>query len=229
MATPPATRADSTTDTLHGVAIADPYRWLEHETAPDVQAWMQAQDDHTRAVLNGLPGRDELAAKLRALFYYDAVSAPSHCKGRYFYTRKLANQEKSIVYWKVGKTGAEQVLLDPNTWSSDGSAGLKGWWPSRDGKLVAYSKSEHNSDETVTYIRDVDAGKDLPDVILGTKYSGASWTPDGKGFYYTWVPPLSDTVSVADRPGFAIYAISRPALAGRRRRSPNVSHVTVRF
>ena len=199
----PATRREDIVENLHGQQVADPYRWLEDEKQPEVAAWMDAQDDFARAQLAALPGRDRIAARLKEVFYYDALGAPTHRKGRYFYTRKLANQEKSIVYWKVGKTGAEQVLLDPNTWSSDGSAGLKGWWPSRDGKLVAYSKSEHNSDETVTYIRDVDAGKDLPDVILGTKYSGASWTPDGKGFYYTWVPPLSDTVSVADRPGFA--------------------------
>jgi prolyl oligopeptidase len=199
----PATRRDDIVDELHGQPVADPYRWLEDEKQPEVAAWMDAQDDFARAQLAALPGRDRIAARLKEVFYYDALGAPTHRKGRYFYSRKLATQEKSIVYWKLGKTGAEQVLLDPNRWSTDGSAGLKGWWPSRDGKLVAYSKSEHNSDETVTHVRDVDAGKDLPDVIPGTKYSGASWTPDGKGFYYTWVPPLSDKVSIADRPGFA--------------------------
>ena len=131
------------------------------------------------------------------------MGAPTHRKGRYFWTRKLATQEMNIVYWKPGKAGAEQVLFDPNTWSTDGSTSLKGWWPSRDGKLVAYNKSEHNADETVMYLRDVDSGKDLPDVIAGTKYSGASWTPDGKGFYYTWVPPIGGKVTIADRPGFA--------------------------
>jgi prolyl oligopeptidase len=203
-ATPyPATHRDDLVDDLHGSQVADPYRWLEDDTRPEVTAWMDAEDDYARAQLAALPGRERIAARLKEVFYYDALGAPTHRKGRYFYTRKLASQEKSIVYWKLGKAGAEQVLLDPNGWSTDGSAGLKGWWPSRDGKLVAYSKSEHNSDETVTYVRDVDAGKDRPEVIPGTKYSGMSWTPDGKGFYYTWVPPLSDQVTVADRPGFA--------------------------
>ena len=91
MATPPSTRTDAITETLHGVTVADPYRWLEDEHAPEVQAWMSAQDEYTRAELAKLPGRDELAARFRELFYYDAVSAPAHCKGRYFYTRKHAD------------------------------------------------------------------------------------------------------------------------------------------
>jgi prolyl oligopeptidase len=199
----PATRADEITDTLHGVSISDPYRWLEDEHAPEVQAWMAAQDEHTRAQLHALPGRDELAARFRELFYYDAVSAPAHCKGRYFYTRKHADKEKTIVYWKQGEDGAEHVLFDPNQWSEDGSKGLGGWWPTHDGKYVAYAIKLNNSDETTTLVRDVAAGTDLADSIDGTKYSGASWTPEGTGFYYTWVPPISDKVTIADRPGFA--------------------------
>jgi len=191
------------TETLHGVEIQDPHRWLEDEKAPEVQRWMTEQDDRTRAHLRALPGRDELAARLRELFYYDAVSAPAHCKGRYFYTRKHADKEKTIVYWKQGETGDEQVLFDPNAWSEDGSVGLGGWWPTHDGRYVAYSVKLNNSDETTTKIRDVAAGTDLPDVLDGTKYSGASWTPDGRGFYYTYVPPVGGAVTIADRPGYA--------------------------
>jgi prolyl oligopeptidase len=199
----PSTRIADVTETIHGVAIHDPYRWLEDETSPEVQAWMKAQDDYARGELAKLPGRAEIADRLKQLFYYDAISAPSHHGGRYFYTRKLANKEKSIVYWKQGEHGAEHVLLDPNGWSSDGSKGLHGWWPSYDGKYVAYSVSEHNSDETVTHVLDVATAKDMPDTIEGTKYAEASWTPDSHGFYYTYVPPVSDQVSVAERPGFA--------------------------
>ncbi|KAB2901564.1 MAG: S9 family peptidase [Kofleriaceae bacterium] len=199
----PATRRDAIVDTIHGERVADPYRWLEDETRPEVKAWMEAQDAFARARLTDLPRRDQLAARLKELFYYDAMYAPTHRKGRYFYARKHADKEKTVVYWKLGKGGAEKVLFDPNTWSADGSAGLGGWWPSRDGKYVAYAKKENNSDETTTYIRDVAAGKDTGDVITGTKYASVSWTPDGKGFYYTWVPPVGGPVTVADRPGFA--------------------------
>jgi prolyl oligopeptidase len=199
----PATRKVDVTETIHDKTIRDPYRWLEDEHAPEVQAWMTAQDAFARDELAKLPGRAELAARFKELFYYDAVSAPTHRGGNFFYARKHANKEKHVIYWKHGEKGAEQLLFDPNTWSEDGSKGLHGYFPSLDGKRVAYQVSEHNSDETVMHVRDLATGKDLPEVIEGTKYAMASWTPDGKGFYYTWVPPVSATVLIADRPGFA--------------------------
>ncbi|MBL8626079.1 MAG: S9 family peptidase [Myxococcales bacterium] len=199
----PATRRDDIVDTLHGQAVADPYRWLEDAEQPEVKAWMDAQDAYARGELAKLPGKDAIAARLREVFYFDALGAPTHRKGRFFFTRKHADKEKNVVYWKQGAKGADQVLFDPNTWSTDGSSGLGGWWPSRSGGFVAYAKKENNADETVTYVRDLATGKDLPDVIPGTKYSGASWTPDDKGFYYTWVPPVGGDVTIANRPGFA--------------------------
>jgi prolyl oligopeptidase len=204
----PETKKDAIVDTIYGKQIADPYRWLEDEKSADVQAWMNAQDAYARGELAKAPGREALAARLKELFYYDAISAPSHRKGRYFYTRKHANKEKTVVYWKQGEKGEEKVLFDPNTWSTDGTKGLGGWSPSWDGKYVAYAVKENNSDETSTRIIDVATGKDLPDLITGTKYGGASWAPDGKGFYYTWVPPVGAKVggrdvTIAERPGFA--------------------------
>src|SRR5512140_1475133 len=199
----PTTHAGDVTETIHGQTIADPYRWLEDEKSPEVQAWMTEQDHYARAELAKAPHRDELAARLKQLFYFDAISAPAHRSGRYFYSRKHADKEKTIVYWKQGEAGAEQVLFDPNQWSADGSTGLGSWSPSWDGKYVAYAVKEHNSDESVTRVFDVAAGKDLPDMIEGTKYAQASWAPDNHGFYYVWVPPVSDKVSIADRPGFA--------------------------
>ena len=199
----PTSRKDDIVDVIHDKHIADPFRWLEDEHAPEVQAWMTAQDEYTRAELAKLPDREDVAARMKQLVYYESISAPVHRSGRYFYTRKHVDKEKTIVYWKQGEHGAEQVLFDPNTWTDDGSKGLHGWWPSYDGGFVAYAVSEHNSDETVMHVRDVKTGKDLPDVLDGTKYAAASWTPDGKGFYYTWVPPVGASVSIADRPGFA--------------------------
>jgi prolyl oligopeptidase len=199
----PATHAGTDIDSVHGQKIADPYRWLEDEKSAEVQAWMTAQDDYARGVLAKSPHRDELIARLKQVFYFDAVGAPLHRHGRYFLTRKHAEKEKMVVYWKQGETGAEKVLFDPNQWSADGSKGLGGWSPSWDGKHVAYAVKEHNSDESVMHIIDVATGKDLPDVLEGTKYANASWAPDNRGFYYTWVPPIGDKVTVADRPGFA--------------------------
>ncbi|HEU4726749.1 MAG TPA: S9 family peptidase, partial [Kofleriaceae bacterium] len=199
----PATQAVPVTESVHGQRISDPYRWLEDEHAPEVQAWMTEQDGYARAELARSPQRTEIAARLKQLFYFDAISAPVHRQGRFFYSRKHADKEKVIVYWKQGEDGAEKVLFDPNQWSADGSTGLGVWAPSWDGKYVAYGVKEHNSDEAVMHVFDVTAGKDLPDTIEGAKYAMPSWTPDGHGFYYTWVPPVSEKVTIADRPGFA--------------------------
>jgi prolyl oligopeptidase len=199
----PTTRVATVTDTLHGQTIHDPYRWLEDETSSEVQAWMTAQDGYARGVLARSPHREDWVARLKQVFYFDAISAPVHRGGRYFYSRKHVDKEKMIAYWKQGEAGAEQVLFDPNQWSTDGSKGLGVTSASWDGRYVAYGVKEHNSDEAVIHVHDVAAGKDLPDTIEGGKYAMPSWTPDNHGFYYTWVPPVGGAVTVADRPGFA--------------------------
>jgi len=199
----PPTRRDDVKDVLHGVTVDDPYRWLEDGKAPEVKAWMKAQDELARGELKKLPERDAIAARLKELFYVDTLSAPRHRGDRYFYSRRLATKEKAIVYWKKGKTGAEQVLFDPNEWSTDGSVTLGGWQVSWDGKLVAYQVHKNNSDEATLHVMDVATKKvsDV-DVIEGGKYAYASWTPKGDGFYYTWLT-TDPKVKDAERPGFA--------------------------
>src|SRR5215813_3145722 len=93
------TRIDDVVDTLHDVSVHDPYRWLEEESDPAVQVWMLEQDAYARGVLAKLPGRDEIAARVKQLLYYDAIGAPVHRGTRYFYTRKHADREKNVVYW----------------------------------------------------------------------------------------------------------------------------------
>src|SRR5689334_20904960 len=95
----PQTRREDVVEDLHGTKVADPYRWLEDASAPEVQTWMEAQDAYTRAQLAALPGRDALVARLKELFYYDALGAPIHRGDRNFYSRKHASKEKTVVYW----------------------------------------------------------------------------------------------------------------------------------
>jgi len=160
---------------------------------------MKAQDDYARDRLAKLPGRDAIAARLRELFYYDARGTPTQRNGRLFYSRKHKDKEKETVCWRQGDAGTEKVLLDPNTWSADGSTGLHGWAVSRDGKYVAYAISEHNADETVTKVIEVATGNVQPDTIAGTKHGAPSWSPDNRGFYYTFTPPASATLAEPDR------------------------------
>jgi prolyl oligopeptidase len=199
----PPSRTSDASDVLHGATVRDPYRWLEDARAPEVQAWMKAEDDFARQRLAALPERDAIAVRLKELLYIDSISAPQHRGERYFFTRRHANKEKSVVYWKEGEGGEEHVLLDPNAWSADGSVSLGGWEVSWDGKTVAYRKRANNSDEATLYVLDVATGKvsDI-DVIEGAKYAAASFTPDGKAFYYTWLP-VDPKIDAADRPGYA--------------------------
>lgn len=199
----PPTRVEDVKDTLHGATVLDPYRWLEDGKSPEVQAWMIAEDTLARSELARLPERDAIAARLKELFYIDSLSAPRHRGGRYFYRRRHADKEKAIVYWKQGKNGAEKVLFDPNTWSTDGSMSLGGWEPTWDGTKVAYQVHRNNSDEATLHLIDVATGKESAvDVIEGAKYASASWTPKGDGFYYTWLP-TDPAVPTSERPGFA--------------------------
>jgi prolyl oligopeptidase len=199
----PATRRDDVVDRIHGVAVADPYRWLEDEKKPEVKEWMAAQQRTSRAFLDKLPRRQRLSARIAELSYFDAPGVPMERDGRLFWLRKHKDKEKGVLYWKQGEKGADKVLLDPNTWSKDGSTSLGDWKPSPDGRHVAFQRKVNNSDEAVLHVIDVASGTELPDTIAGAKYADVEWTPDGKGFYYTWVPPVSDKVPVSDRPGFA--------------------------
>jgi prolyl oligopeptidase len=205
----PPTRTTDAADVLHGVTVRDPYRWLEDEKSPEVQAWMKAEDDFARQKLASLPERAAIAARLKELLYLDSLGAPIHRGSRYFFTRRHADREKSIVYWKEGTDGAEQVLLDPNGWSADGSAGLGAWSVSWDGARVAYGKKVNNSDEATLYVMDVATGKvsDV-DVIEGAKYASASWTPDGAAFYYTKLP-VDPKIPASERPGWADIRLHR--------------------
>lgn len=216
----PPTRVEDIRDHLFGHTVHDPYRWLEAEESEEVRQWMAAQDQLARAELAKLPGREALRARLRQLYYYDAVSAPLHRGARYFYMRKHADTEKAILYAREGSTveTRERVLIDPNTLGSDGSTALRFWVPSYDGESLAYGLSQNNADETTLFVLDVPSGRvSSIDVIEGAKYAQPSWTKEGDGFYYTFLP-RHPNVSVADRPGLAevrFHQLGTPARADR--------------
>jgi prolyl oligopeptidase len=197
---PPPTPREATADTLHGVRVEDPYRWLEPVDAPEVQAWVREQSAYSRRVLDALPEQAELQRRFSEILYLDAISAPEVRGGLQFYTRRYKTKEKSILMVRP-ETGAERVLIDPNEMSPDGSVSMGNWFVSWDGKKVAYTLRENNADEATLYVRDVASGKDSAvDVIAGAKYAGPSWTPDNTGFYYEWLP-TDPGIDVSERPG----------------------------
>jgi prolyl oligopeptidase len=203
---PPETPREAIVDTLHGVAVADPYRWLEDIAAPEVKAWVESQDAFTRPLLDAVPGRDALVKRFEQLFYLDSVSAPYHRGDTWFWSRRFKDREKSVVFARTGKDGEEKAILDPNTWSTDGSVSLGGWFPSWDGRHIAYKVNANNADEATLKVRDVMTGEDLPDVIPGAKYAGLAWEPPSKdkaSFFYVNLPPVGGDITIDNRPGFA--------------------------
>jgi prolyl oligopeptidase len=184
----PASRVEKTVDKLHGVEVPDPYRWLEDGKSKEVEAWTEKQNAYTRSVLDKLPGRDQIRARLDTLLDIGTISTPVPRKGKYFYTKRDGNQNQPILYVREGTNGKDRVLVDANSLSKEGTTALDWWFPSRDGKLLAYGLSKDGSEQSVLRVRDVTTGEDLADVIDRARACSVAWTPDSKGFYYTRYP-----------------------------------------
>jgi prolyl oligopeptidase len=202
----PETRTTADFDTIFGVKVADPYRWLEDGKSPEVIDWLDSENKLARSYLDALPGRDALQKRYRELLYIDTISAPGRAGDRFFYMKRKATDEKAILYWKPADdpAAAEHVLIDPNQFIGDNNAALGESVPTLDGKLLAYTLKPNNADEATLYVKNVETGENLPgEVIEGAKYAGPSWMPDGSGFVYTYLPP-SDPAQPQDRPGLAV-------------------------
>jgi prolyl oligopeptidase len=184
-ATPPATRLDNVVEVLHGVEVTDPYRWLEDQTAPETRAWIDAQNAYTEAVLGEVPGRDRVASELARLMRNDIVTVPSERNGRYFFEKRLADQDLYVVYMREGVDGADQVLIDPHSLSADHSVNVDLFAISRDGKILAYGVRQGGEDETTIRFLDVDGRKDLPDVLSRADYYDVVFSPDAREVYYS--------------------------------------------
>jgi prolyl oligopeptidase len=184
---PPTKKVDQVDD-YHGTKVADPYRWLEDDVrkSKEVADWVEAQNKVTFGYLGRIPQRKALQKRITELWNYERYSAPFKQGGRYFYTRNDGLQNQSVLY-TTGESldGEPRVLLDPNKLSKDGTVALSGLSVSPDGKRLAYSVAESGSDWTTWHVLDIDTGKVLDDVVKWVKFSGASWTKDGKGFFYS--------------------------------------------
>jgi len=182
----PTTRREAHVDTYHGETVADPYKWLEDPDSAESRAWIDAQNELVRAHLEPLPMRTRMQARLRELWNYERFGLPSERGGRWFMSRNDGLQNQSVLYVADAADGrGERVLLDPNTLSKDGTVALNGTALSDDGRYLAYGTSDGGSDWTVWHVRDVASGADLADELRWVKFSGASWTKDGKGFFYS--------------------------------------------
>lgn len=172
------------------VRVADPYRWLETDVrvSGEVADWVAAQNQVTDAFLNQLPGRAQIAERLAELWNYERYGLPERAGDHYVLTRNDGLQDQSVLYVLDGLDSAPRALLDPNTWSDDGTVALAGFEPSPDGSLLAYMVAEGGSDWRTIKLVDIDTGETLADEIDWVKFSPLSWAKDGSGFFYSRYP-----------------------------------------
>jgi prolyl oligopeptidase len=191
---PPARKSDQVDD-YHGVKVADPYRWLEELDSEETRNWVEAENKLSFGYLAAIPERNTLKERLTKLWNYEKYGIPFKEGNRYFYTRNSGLQNQAVLYTVTALDAQPQMVLDPNTLSADGTVALSGLQVSPDGKYIAYSLSSSGSDWQEWKVRDIETSKDLSDHLKWVKFSGASWTRDGKGFFYNrYDEPKGDTL-----------------------------------
>ncbi|MGI9148474.1 MAG: prolyl oligopeptidase family serine peptidase [Chloroflexota bacterium] len=189
MSLPPATRADDVVDMLHGVAVADPYRWLEDGQSDETQAWVDAQNAYTRSMLDGLPERAAIREALDHLLTTGWVSSPVVRGHRFFYQRRSGRLDQPVLVFRDGVDGQERVVVDPNALSASGIVALDWWYPSHHGRLLAYGVSQGGTELSTLRVLDISLGEHLvADVIPHTRAASLAWLPDDSGFYVTRIP-----------------------------------------
>lgn len=181
----PDTRRSDQVDDYHGHEIADPYRWLEDVDSDETRAWVKSQNEVTFGFLERVPQREALKRRLTELWNYERFGLPHHRGGRYFYSHNDGLQNQSVLYVAESLDAEPRELLDPNKLSGDGTVALAGYAISDDGQRMAYGLAADGSDWREWKVKDVATGEDLSDHLKWIKFSGVSWTPDNKGFYYS--------------------------------------------
>ncbi len=190
----PETTKVEQVDDYHGTSVADPYRWLEDDvrTSEQVAAWVAAQNKVTFAYLESLPHREQIRARLTELWDYEKYGSPFKTGGRYFYFHNTGLQNQSVLFTMDTLDGPPRALLDPNTWSPDGTVALAGTAPSDEGRYLAYGIQDGGSDWRTWRILELASGKLLDDELKWIKFSGVSWTRDGSGLFYSRYDEPSD-------------------------------------
>jgi prolyl oligopeptidase len=189
----PSSHKSNQVDDYHGTLVADPYRWLEDPDSQETRAWIEAQNQVTFGYLSEIPAREKIKQRLTKLWDYEKYGIPfkegkslgDGSSDRYFYFKNDGLQNQSVLYTLKTLDDEPKVLLDPNKLSEDGTVALSGLSISEDGRFLAYGLSSSGSDWQEWKVRNVETGEDLQDHLKWIKFSGASWTHDNQGFFYS--------------------------------------------
>ncbi len=189
---PPKAKVAPVEDTVQGHKIVDPYRYLENANDPDTKLYVEQELAYTRSILDPLPGRGKINARLSQLLSIGSVGVPQFGGNYYFHTRREGSQNQPVLYIREGLNGEDRVLLDINKLSADGTVALDWWYATDDGKYIAYGTSPNGSEESTLRIIESATGKLLPDTIARTNAASLAWLRDDSGFYYTRYPKKGD-------------------------------------
>lgn len=181
----PASRKQPVIDSLHGTTLIDPYRWLENDTARDTRAWINAQNAFRNQLMGGLTGRSGIAKRIEELLRVDVQGSPIRRGNRYFFSKRAADQDLSVIVMREGIAGPDIPLVDPNVMASDVALSAGTVALSEDGSLLTYSIRKGGADEVMIRFYDVSRRRTLPDYLPTARIFGVEFTPDNKGIYYT--------------------------------------------
>ena len=190
----PQTRMDNTVDTYFGTQVADPYRWLEDDRSAETAQWVKAQNDFTFGYLSKIPYRQAIKEKLEKLWNYEKLSAP-FTEGDYTYYYKNDGLQNQSVLYRKDKEGKEEIFLNPNTFSKDGTTSLGDVAFSEDGSLVAYLISEGGSDWRKGIVLDAKTKKAIGDTLVDIKFSSIAWKGNEGFFYSSYDKPKGSELS----------------------------------
>jgi prolyl oligopeptidase len=176
-------------EVLHGVEVADPFRWLENSDDPETRAWVDEQNRRSERVLQGLPGRGELHAHLSALLRASSSTACAVAGDRVFSLERWGDHDQTVLVVRSAKApGLARTIVDPHKLTGDATAALDWYQPSPDGRLVAYGISIGGDERSTLHVLNVETDEQLPDVIPNTRAASIAWAADSSAFAYTRYP-----------------------------------------
>ncbi len=196
---PPRAEVRPVNENFHGTKFVDNYRWLEDGGSTETQKWVAAETQYTRSVLDPLPGREAIHKRLTELLSTGEIGAPKMAGRFYFYTRRDGMQNQPVLYVREGVDGKDRVLVDVNRLSADGTVALDWFFPSENGRYVAYGTSGNGSEMSTLHVIETKSGELLPDTIDRTRAASIAWEHDNAGFYYTRYPKTGDVPAGQER------------------------------
>src|SRR5437868_333389 len=180
----PFTPVEPVTEVLHGVPVTDPYRWLEDQDSPRTREWLREQTRYTRSYLDNIPGREQIRSRIQEFLAVETYDSLQKIGDRYFFRKRLPNQEQPCIYMRDGADGEDQLLIDPVERGTGAYTAVKPLRVSPDGRLLLYEIKEGGERTGVFELLEIETRRRLPDLLPRGYLRGFAFAPDGKSFYY---------------------------------------------